>query len=102
LIPDGRNPVGGKAVLRALFLLILAAKASGTGGSDEMEKSDMEKLQILIKHWIEHNDEHAREFRKWVERAKSSGNIAVHDDILNAIENLGDATEHLREALEKL
>ena len=67
-----------------------------------MAKTDMEKLQILIKHWIEHNEEHAGEFKEWAERAKSFGNTAVHDDILNAIEKLRDADEHLRKALEKL
>ena len=67
-----------------------------------MAKTDMEKLQILIDHWIEHNEEHAGEFRKWADRAKSSGNVAVHDDILSAVEKLRDANEHLRKALEKL
>jgi hypothetical protein len=67
-----------------------------------MAGTDMEKLQILVGHWIEHNEEHAREFRKWAERAKSSGGIAVHDDILNAIEKLRDANEHLRKALDRL
>lgn len=67
-----------------------------------MAKTDMEKLQILIDHWIEHNEEHAEEFRKWADRAKSSGNAAVRDDILSAVEKLRDANEHLRKALEKL
>lgn len=67
-----------------------------------MAKTDMEKLQILINHWIEHNDEHAREFEKWAERAKSSGNATVHDEILGAIEKLRDANGHLRTALGSL
>ncbi len=67
-----------------------------------MAKTDMEKLQVLINHWIEHNEEHAGEFRKWAERAKSAGNEAVCDDILKAIEKLHDANENLRAALEEL
>ena len=67
-----------------------------------MAKTDMEKLQVLLNHWIEHNEEHGEEFKKWAEKAKSSGNTAVHDDILNAIEKLRDVNEHLRKALEKL
>ena len=67
-----------------------------------MEKTDMEKLQILIEHWIEHNEEHAGEFGKWAERAKSAGNKPVHDDILSAIEKLRNANEHLRTALSKI
>ena len=67
-----------------------------------MAKTDMEKLQILIEHWIEHNAEHAEEFRKWADKAKSAGNDAVCDHILEAIQQLQDANEHLRIALEKL
>ena len=67
-----------------------------------MAKTDMEKLQILLNHWIEHNEEHAGEFEEWAEKAKSSGNAAVHDDILKAVGKLRDANEHLRKALERL
>jgi len=67
-----------------------------------MAMTDMERLRVLIKHWIEHNEEHAGEFRKWAEKAKSSGNSAVCDDILNSVEKLKAANEHLRVALEKL
>jgi len=67
-----------------------------------MAKTDMEKLQILINHWIEHNEEHAGEFKEWAGKAKSSGKTAVHDDILKAIGKLRDANEYLRTALEKL
>jgi len=31
--------------------------------------NDLEKLQVLIPHWIEHNNEHADEFRRWAEKA---------------------------------
>ncbi len=67
-----------------------------------MAKTDVEKLRILIEHWIEHNEEHADEFGKWAERARASGNEAVHDDILKAIEKLRDANANLRAALKKL
>lgn len=67
-----------------------------------MAKTDMEKLQVLINHWIEHNEEHADEFRKWAERAKASGNEAIYDDILKAVEKLHDANENLRAALKRL
>ena len=67
-----------------------------------MAKTDMEKLQVLLSHWIEHNEEHAGEFRKWAERAKTSGNASVHDDILDAIQKLNEANEHLRRAQTRL
>ena len=67
-----------------------------------MANTDMEKLEILINHWIEHNEEHAGEFEKWAERAKSAGNAAVHDHITDAIKKLLEANEHLSKALTKL
>lgn len=67
-----------------------------------MAKTDMEKLRILIDHWIEHNEEHADEFKKWAERARAAGNEAVYDDILKAIGKLRDVNENLRAALKKI
>jgi len=64
-----------------------------------MEKTDTEKLEILLKHWIEHNEEHAREFGEWAERVKALGNIAVHDDIGKAVEKMREANEYLFKAL---
>jgi len=36
-------------------------------------RSDEEKLRGLLPHWIEHNAEHATEFRLWVARTRSAG-----------------------------
>lgn len=35
--------------------------------------SDMEKLRILIEHWVEHNHEHAETYIQWAEKAKKAG-----------------------------
>jgi len=67
-----------------------------------MAKTEMEKLEILLKHWVEHNEEHAEEFGEWAEKAKALGNIAVHDDILSAVEKMRKANEYLLKALENL
>ena len=29
--------------------------------------NEIEKLRVLIPHWVEHNNEHAQEFRDWAE-----------------------------------
>ena len=39
---------------------------------------------------------------KWAERAKDQGHIAVHDEILEAIEQMDRAIESLRKALKRL
>ena len=67
-----------------------------------MAKTDMEKLEIVLKHWIEHNEEHREEFQKWAERAKASGRIPVYEDISRAVESMREANEYLQRALERL
>jgi hypothetical protein len=34
---------------------------------------EMEKLKKMAEHWIGHNEEHARSYRLWAERAKKAG-----------------------------
>jgi hypothetical protein len=59
--------------------------------------NELEKLRVLIPHWIEHNDEHAREFRKWSHKSDElSGNI------LAAADSISKANEYLKIALAKL
>ena len=59
--------------------------------------NDQEKLRILLEHWIEHNEEHADEFRRWADKA----GVAA-PDVLAAAERMGDVNQALAEALEKL
>ena len=35
--------------------------------------TDEDKLRILLPHWIEHNAEHAAEFRQWAGKARGAG-----------------------------
>ena len=66
---------------------------------DEVEKR---KLRILLNHWIEHNREHAQEFGEWAEKAKSLGQATVHDDIMQAAQQMNKVNEFLLKALERL
>ena len=63
---------------------------------------DKEKLGHLLLHWIEHNEEHANEFLEWANKAKEFGESPVHDDIVEATNQLEKANEFLRSASEKL
>jgi hypothetical protein len=58
---------------------------------------DLDKLRVLIPHWIEHNDEHSAEFRQWVEQAGDASS-----DILAAAEAMTGVNASLAAALEKL
>jgi hypothetical protein len=58
---------------------------------------DLEKLRILLGHWIAHNEEHADEFRRWADKA---GEAAPH--VRAAAERMADVNQALAAALEKL
>lgn len=64
--------------------------------------SEMEKLKILLDHWIEHNKEHGEEFREWAEKARDLGETVVHEDMLDAAQHMNKASESLLKALEEL
>jgi len=66
---------------------------------DEVERG---KLKILLNYWIEHNKEHAHEFREWAEKAKSFGQAEVHDDVMRAVQQMSKANESLLSALKRL
>ncbi len=59
--------------------------------------NELDKLRVLIPHWIEHNEEHAHEFRHWAEQAG-----VAEADILLAAERMRHVNEPLSEALDKL
>jgi hypothetical protein len=61
-----------------------------------------EKLRILVDHWIEHNREHAEEFREWAGKARDLEEEAIGDNILKAAEWLEEANEFLLRAGEEL
>jgi hypothetical protein len=58
--------------------------------------ADAEKLRILLPHWIEHNYEHAAEFREWAARVRF-----VNKDLLIAANFLEKASHALEACLEK-
>jgi hypothetical protein len=64
--------------------------------------TDLQKLRVLLPHWIEHNAEHAAEFREWAERARAAGQEGPASDIALAAEELEWANEQLVAALKKL
>jgi hypothetical protein len=59
--------------------------------------TDVEKLRVLLPHWIEHNAEHAAEFRAWAGRVDEA-----REQIESAARHMEAANEALQEALEKL
>lgn len=63
---------------------------------------EREKLRILIDHWIEHNREHAEEFREWAGKARDFEEQAAGENILKAVGRVEEANEFLLRAAEEL
>ena len=45
-----------------------------------MEK-EIEKLAVLLNHWIKHNEDHCKEYRKWAEISDRHGLKEVADKL---------------------
>jgi len=63
---------------------------------------DLDKLRILLPHWIEHNEEHAESFREWAGKAREMGLEEVARRIEEAARHVAACNEALTAALEAL
>lgn len=64
---------------------------------EEMSK-DEKTLNILLVHWVNHNQSHEEGFREWVEKAKEMGKDETAQYIEKAIEYMQKANDMLTEA----
>ena len=55
-----------------------------------------EKLLKLLDHWIKHNEDHALNYRKWAEKAKTNG----ISDAAGLLEEVADMSLTINEKLE--
>jgi N-acetylglucosamine kinase-like BadF-type ATPase len=58
---------------------------------------DVDRLRILLGHWIEHNSEHAEEFRRWAERV-----APAREGLITAARLVEQASAQLQATLEQL
>jgi hypothetical protein len=68
----------------------------------EKHYSDLEKLQMLLTHWLQHNESHGSEYLKWAEVAREDGHATTAEFIEQAVEHLIKADESLEKALESV
>ena len=66
------------------------------------EQNTTVKLRILLPHWIEHNNNHIAEFRKWEGEARTDSGQEIVQLLEKAIRNMEEAGKSLAEALEKV
>lgn len=59
--------------------------------------NQLEKLRVLLPHWIDHNEGHAEECRKWADQA---GSEEVQSSLNAALAAMDQVTKHLESALE--
>ncbi len=67
-----------------------------------MAMNDIEKLRVLLPHWLEHNASHAEDYRAWIERARAAGADHVAEHLAAAVEKLAGVNRDLQGALEHL
>ncbi|MCD6203145.1 MAG: hypothetical protein J7I99_02145 [Methanophagales archaeon] len=65
-------------------------------------KDDKRKLAMLLVYWVEHNREHARDFKRWAEKARAFGEEGMHiyEAIMEAVKHTGEVNEYLLKAFE--
>jgi Asp-tRNA(Asn)/Glu-tRNA(Gln) amidotransferase B subunit len=58
---------------------------------------DLDKLAKLLRHWMEHNDEHAETYREWARKTAQWG----RDDVSTVLQRLHDETRKTRGIFEE-
>jgi hypothetical protein len=71
-------------------------------GHTHSELSFAEKLTKLLDHWIQHNDHHAEDYRKWAQEARHNDQAAVAEQLDAAAELTETITERFRKAADRV
>ena len=61
--------------------------------------SEIEKLRIILPHWIEHNNSHGEEFEKWAKIITDTNEPEIASYIAKAQACMNEANQALRKAL---
>lgn len=61
-----------------------------------------EKLSKLLGHWIQHNDHHAEDYRKWAQEARRNNQGAVAQQLESAADLTDTISDRFREAAENV
>ena len=68
----------------------------------EKQYTDIEKLQKLLAHWLQHNESHGREYEKWAALARQAGHADTAECIEEAIGLLAKADKAFEKALQSI
>jgi hypothetical protein len=68
----------------------------------EKQYTDLEKLQMLLTHWLQHNEGHGKEYAQWIEVARQAGHFSTAEYIEQAVDLLAKADKAFEKALESV
>lgn len=60
---------------------------------------NVEKLRVMLQHWIEHNKGHVEEFEKWRKTMTDEGQTSLADHITEAVKTMASVNAQLGKAL---
>ena len=66
------------------------------------EHADLDKLRVLLPHWIKHNEEHAASFENWAAKARVLGQEETAQRIEESVQQMAACNQALAAALEAL
>ncbi|TAN39724.1 MAG: ATP-binding cassette domain-containing protein [Nitrospirae bacterium] len=106
VIKDGRvmadGPAGtilsDKALLEENHLELPLTMQGRTSYKKGGRMNDIEKLRHLIGHWLEHNQEHAKSYREWGEKAGAAGRHELASLLREIAERTAAMDELFRQA----
>ena len=61
-------------------------------------RTDIEKLTVLLPHWHHHNKDHIRDQEEWLEKAEKEGLQSVADELRKAIDHSREGNRHIEQA----
>lgn len=70
--------------------------------AENQELSPLEKLRVLLPHWLAHSKSHQEEFTKWADLAGKEGATEAAEAIGQALARLAEADSALNRALDVL
>lgn len=62
---------------------------------------NVEKLRVMLQHWIEHNKGHMEEFEKWRGTLEDEGRTSLAAHIEKTVELMGSVNGQLEKALKE-
>jgi len=63
---------------------------------------NVEKLRVMLQHWIDHNKGHVEEFEKWRKLMADEGQTVLAENITEAVKTMATVNAQLGKALHEI